>query len=206
MKRWIGMSAGMAAVATAVGMLATGQAQAGDEGALTAVLRDADGRKVGTVHFDELGGETWVSADLVGSSSVPAGFHGFHIHANDLPDGGTGCVADPEQASSTWFVSADGHLGGTATAHGSHAGDMPNLLVQDDGTGRLQFTTGKLALTDLVGRAVVLQAGPDNFGNVPVGPAADQYSANSAAAMTKTSTTGNAGDRIACGLITKSGT
>jgi superoxide dismutase, Cu-Zn family len=204
MKRWVGMGAGTAVVAVTVGMMATGRASAGDEGRLTAVLRDAGGVKVGTVHFDELGGETWVSGDFLANGHVKAGFHGFHVHANDLADGGTGCVADPKQASSTWFVSADGHYAGSGTTHGTHAGDMPSVLVQDDGTARLQFTTRALALQDLLGKAVVLHAGADNFGNVPVGSAADQYTANSADATTKTAKTGNAGDRVACGVIQES--
>jgi Cu-Zn family superoxide dismutase len=53
-----------------------------------------------------------------------------------------------------------------------------------------------------VGRAVVLHAGPDNFGNVPVGAVSDQYAPNSTSATEKTVKTGNAGDRVACGLIT----
>ena len=52
----------------------------------------------------------------------------------------------------------------------------------------------------MIGRAVVLHAGPDNFGNVPVGPNADQYTAGSTA-LAKTQATGNAGDRFACGVI-----
>ena len=51
-----------------------------------------------------------------------------------------------------------------------------------------------------VGRAVVLHAGPDNFGNVPVGTGADQYIAG-ATALAKTQATGNAGDRFGCGVI-----
>ena len=54
---------------------------------------------------------------------------------------------------------------------------------------------------ELPGKAVILHAGADNFGNVPVGTGPDQYTANSAAATTKTGNTGNAGDRIACGVI-----
>ena len=50
-------------------------------------------------------------------------------------------------------------------------------------------------------RVVILHANPDNFGNVPTGPAANQYTANSQAATTATANTGNAGNRVACGVI-----
>jgi len=41
----------------------------------------------------------------------------------------------------------------------------------------------------------------DNYNNVPRGSNPDQYTANSAAAVTLTDDTGNAGDRIGCGVI-----
>ena len=48
---------------------------------------------------------------------------------------------------------------------------------------------------------VILHANPDNFGNVPTGSADNQYTANSEAATTATANTGNAGNRVACGVI-----
>jgi Cu/Zn superoxide dismutase len=48
---------------------------------------------------------------------------------------------------------------------------------------------------------VILHAGRDNFNNVPKGAAADQYTANSAAAVTATDNTGNAGGRYGCGVL-----
>jgi Cu/Zn superoxide dismutase len=46
-----------------------------------------------------------------------------------------------------------------------------------------------------------LHQGPDNYGNVPVGTAPNQYTANSAEATTLTQNTGNAGARIGCAVI-----
>lgn len=48
---------------------------------------------------------------------------------------------------------------------------------------------------------MIVHAGADNFGNVPVGGALNQYTANDVAATTATKNTGNAGDRLACGVI-----
>ncbi len=78
---------------------------------------------------------------------------------------------------------------------------MPSLLVNGDGSATLKFTSTRLSIDDLSNRAVMLHAGADNFGNIPTGSGADQYTANSPAATDKTAATGNAGDRIACGLI-----
>jgi Cu/Zn superoxide dismutase len=48
----------------------------------------------------------------------------------------------------------------------------------------------------------IIDQGFDNFANIPLGPNTDQYTANSTAATDKTNATGNAGDRLLCGLVT----
>lgn len=167
-----------------------------------ASLRSADGTRLGSVSFanDRDSDDTAVTIWLRNTAAVEA-FHGIHIHANDVTTNGNGCIADPTQASSTWFVSADGHWKKDPTElHGHHAGDLPSVFVNADGTAKLRFVVDKLTPREVVGRAVVLHAGPDNFGNVPVGPAADQYTAGTTA-LAKTQATGNAGDRFGCGVI-----
>lgn len=175
-------------------------AQAG--GSARAVLRDATGKKVGVVTFVQGAKVTEVVAVFKKNANVAAGFHGFHIHANNLPAAGTGCQAsgsDPTQ----WFLSADGHLADAGETHGHHAGDMPSVYTLANGMARIAFAIDKISLRRLVGSAVMLHAGPDNFGNVPVGGNPDQYTANSSAATEKTGKTGNAGNRVACGVINK---
>jgi Cu-Zn family superoxide dismutase len=170
-----------------------------------AALRSADGTRLGTVSFsdDRHSDDTSVKVWLREASTVSS-FHGIHIHANDTSANGNGCVADAAQPSATWFVSADGHWKKDPTElHGHHAGDLPSVYVNADGTVNLRFVVDKLTPREVIGRAVVLHAGPDNFGNVPVGPATDQYTAGSAA-VAKTQATGNAGDRFGCGVITRS--
>jgi Cu-Zn family superoxide dismutase len=169
---------------------------------LRATLRDPGGHVVGTVTFRVDRHHTRVNAVLRPNGYVaPGAFHGFHVHANNDPANGSGCLADPSQPSTTWFVAVDGHLAGPGQGHGHHDGDMPSPLVNEDGTARLTFTTERIEPGDLLDRAVILHAGPDNFGNVPVGAAPDQYAPNSTQATEKTAKTGNAGDRVACGLI-----
>jgi len=170
----------------------------------SAHLTTADGTRIGTVAFtdDDSAHRTQVTVRLRRATGTALdAFHGMHIHANDSSTNGDGCIADPGQPSTTWFVSADGHWKHDPTElHGGHAGDLPSVFVNADGTATMRFDVDKLTPSEVVGRAVVLHAGADNFGNVPVGPATDQYTAG-ATALAKTQATGNAGDRFACGVV-----
>jgi Cu-Zn family superoxide dismutase len=187
--------------ATASVLLFSSQADARDV-TYRATLRDPDDRVVGTVKFRVTHHAMEVDARLRPNDNVaPNQFHGFHIHANNNPSNGEGCEAEPEDAQSTWFVSADGHLSEGDQKHGEHKGDMPSPLVMADGTARLTFTTDRIDPADLKGTAVILHKDPDNFANVPLGPAPNQYSQNSDEATVFTDATGNAGPRMACGLV-----
>ena len=145
-------------------------------------LAGGDGRPRGRVTFTETGGRTVVEGKL---TDLPPGFHGFHVHATGKCETGT-----PP------FTSAGGHLVVGDQAHPVHAGDQPVVLVLADRTAEIRFTTDRYKLSDLLtaeGRAVIVHANPDNYGNVPTryAPEVD--------AMTKS--TGDAGDRIACGVV-----
>jgi len=197
----IGALAAASALGTVAVVGSSGAAGAHERWA-HATLRSADGTRIGTVTFadERHSDETEVTVQLRRSSTL-AGFHGLHIHANDVSGNGDGCIADATQPSATWFVSADGHWKhDPGEVHGQHAGDLPSVYVNADGSATIEFDVDKLTPREVVGRAVVLHAGPDNFGNVPVGAGADQYTPG-ATALAKTQATGNAGDRFACGVI-----
>jgi Cu-Zn family superoxide dismutase len=158
--------------------IATGRA--GEGRSAKAVLHDTNGTKVGVVRFTEHRGGVRVRVEV---SGLTAGFHGFHIHA-------VGECTPP-------FTSAAGHLNPGGAGHPAHAGDMPVLLVNADGTGEARFASDRVTLTDLVGRAVIVHAGPDNYANIPT-----RYAAGGPDATTLA--TGDAGGRAACGVIERS--
>jgi superoxide dismutase, Cu-Zn family len=157
----------------------------------SADLVNASNVPLGSVTFlGRHGQATEVRIELSVPSTAPGlnDFHGIHIHANAV------CAAP--------FTSAGGHWDGGGThTHGAHLGDLPSVLIGADGTASLTTAIARFDVSQLAGHAVILHAGRDNFGNVPVGANADQYTANDAAATTLTANTGNAGARYGCGVI-----
>lgn len=159
---------------------------------LTARLVDADGAEVGAVTLSEDDEGTQVSVEAAG---LPPGFHGFHVHAVGVCEPDSASPADPSMTGD--FLSAGGHLGAAEADHGRHAGDLPVLYVGQSGTGELTAVTDALALADLTdddGSAVMVHAGPDNYANVP-----ERYAPAGPDEMTRG--TGDAGGRIACGVV-----
>jgi Cu-Zn family superoxide dismutase len=166
----------------------------------TALLQDANGKSIGWIFFSPSFDGTLVSISARLPNAVGS-IHGLHVHANDNPANGEGCVADPAQPASTHFVSVDGHYNPTSGSHGHHMGDMPALPFTHDGSARMSFVTDRFTPEELKGKAVILHQGADNYGNVPVGTLPNQYTPNSPEATTLTQNTGNAGPRVACGVI-----
>lgn len=142
----------------------------------TASLKDASGNEVGKAALTDTPNGVLIRLDLTGA---PAGEHAFHIHA-------VGKCEPPD------FKSAGPHFNPGAAKHGlenpegPHAGDMPNLHVPGDGRLSIEVLNqavtlgGKSALLDEDGAALVIHAGADDY---------------------RTDPAGNAGDRIACGII-----
>ena len=71
-----------------------------------------------------------------------------------------------------------------------------------DGSIETRFQIDKINPSDLKGKVVILHAGADNYANIPLGALPTQYTENSPEASAATAKTGNAGDRVACGVIT----
>lgn len=148
-------------------------------------LHDAAGEIVGFVRLTKQGAKVIVRAQ---AEDLTPGFHGFHVHAVGE------CVAP--------FTSAGGHYNPGGTGHGSHAGDMPNLLVLDDGTAQIQFATDNFSIEELFdadGSAIIVHAAPDNFANIPT-----RYQSTTEGTFgpdSATLATGDAGARVACGVV-----
>jgi Cu-Zn family superoxide dismutase len=177
------------AVIWIIALAATIPASAGavraDQDAARVLLRNADGQPVGTVRLDQEDGAVLVRA---GVHDLTPGWHGFHVHT-------VGQCVPP-------FTSAGGHYNPGGMTHAGHAGDMPSLLVNADGTGELRFKTDRFtvaALLDPDGSAVIVHANADNFANIPTrdySQTEGSYGPDSASLAT-----GDSGARVACGVV-----
>ncbi|MFF0945242.1 superoxide dismutase family protein [Kocuria sp. CPCC 205300] len=158
-----------------------------------AVLRDPEGAEVGTVQFAEVAAGTEVRAEVQG---LEPGFYGLHVHGAGLCEADSAAPGDPGTTGD--FLSAGGHLGSDSGDHPEHTGDLTSLYVTEGGLGFLTTVTDRFAVEDLVadddGSAVMLHAGPDNFGNVP-----ERYAPEGPDETTLA--TGDAGSRLACGVV-----
>jgi superoxide dismutase, Cu-Zn family len=131
----------------------------------------------GQIDFRETGGQILVTVKVSGLK--PNSEHGFHVHEK----------GDCSAADAT---SAGGHFNPDGAPHGHHgqgnrhAGDMPNLVANGKGEASTSFKISQMRLDNkkygILNRAVVIHANPDDYKSQPAG---------------------NAGARIACGVIKK---
>ena len=147
--------------------------------AAKAELKDAKGQAVGTAKLKQTKSGVKISLAVRG---LPAGEHAFHIHA-------VGQCAAPD------FKTAGGHFNPETKKHGlnspdgPHAGDMPNFTVAANGKGKTTYVDERVTLGEGAnslfhegGTALVIHEKADDNMSDPAG---------------------NAGNRIACGVIEK---
>lgn len=174
-------------------------AAAGPTDTLTALIRTADGTQVAAATIDFSGGFATVTVQTTGAGGLTPGPHGLHIHAVGKcePDSVAPAGGPPGD-----FLSAGGHFAGGGAEHPGHAGDLSSLQVRPDGTAMLVTTSSAFTKDQLLaapGTAIIIHAGADNFANIP----GDRYQQTNGAAPPDAATlaTGDAGKRVACGVI-----
>jgi len=127
----------------------------------------------GTVTFTKAEGGVKIDARV---SGLKQGAHGFHVHE----------FGDCTAADGT---SAGGHFNPAGEPHGGpddakrHAGDTGNITAANDGVTTLEYVDSQISFegpNSVLGRGVIVHANADDF---------------------KTQPTGNAGGRLACGVI-----
>ncbi|MBI3225776.1 MAG: superoxide dismutase family protein [Mycolicibacterium cosmeticum] len=155
---------------------------------LTAQLKLADGTAVATADFVFADGVATVTVETTAPGKLTPGFHGLHIHSVGK------CEGD--------FTSAGAHL--QVPGHTTHpaSGDLSSLQVRSDGSGKVVTTTDAFTAEQLLSgtqTAIVIHEKADNFANIP----AERYQqVNGTPGPDETTmATGDAGKRVACGVI-----
>jgi len=176
MKKLIPLLIPVAAAALLAACQSTSSPKPDEAARATAALQPTKGSKAfGEATFEQVGDKVRVIVFAQGLK--PGAEHGFHIH--EAGDCGSGDG-----------MSAKGHFNPHGKPHGDpksaerHAGDLPSLKAGKDGRARIDATVDAISIGqgagNIVGRGLIIHADPDDY---------------------KTQPTGNAGARIACGVI-----
>ncbi|QUR66175.1 superoxide dismutase[Cu-Zn] [Mycobacterium spongiae] len=167
---------------------------------ITTQLTAPDGTGVATATFEFSSDYATVTIKTIGTGQLSPGFHGVHIH--EVGKCEPNSVA-PAGGAPGNFLSAGGHFhlpGYTATPSN---GDLSSLQVRKDGSGMLVTTTDAFTMDDLVTgdkTAIIIHADADNFANIPPERYA-QVTTGTLGPDAITTATGDAGKRVACGVI-----
>ncbi|HEX3546850.1 MAG TPA: superoxide dismutase family protein [Mycobacterium sp.] len=166
---------------------------------LTAQLKMADGTTVATADIAFANGYATVTVQTTTPGELAPGFHGMHIHAVGKCEANS--VA-PTGGAPGDFNSAGPHF--QKAGHTGHpaSGDLVSLQVRQDGSAKLVTTTDAFTAQDVLGgakTAIIIHEKADNFANIP--PERYQQVNGAPPPDAETLATGDAGKRVACGVI-----
>jgi Cu-Zn family superoxide dismutase len=170
-----------AATVSLLVMLTAGVAN-GRAGHASGTFHDAAGAEVGWVKLvEDASGVVHVAVHV---SGITPGRHGIHIHS-------VGACA-PTFAAAGGHYNPLGHQHGLENPAGPHAGDLPNLVVNEAGVGHLEAKTALVTVSD----------GPATLFDSTAGAVGSSFiiHANEDDQQTD-ATNGNSGARIACAVI-----
>ncbi|HSA40843.1 MAG TPA: superoxide dismutase family protein [Mycobacterium sp.] len=160
-------------------------------------MRNVEGAEVATATLEFNPGYVKITVESTGTGKLTPGFHGVHVHSVGKCEANS--VA-PAGGAPGAFLSAGGHF--QAPGHSGHpsSGDLSSLQVREDGSALLVTTTDAFTEEDLLAgakTALMIHQDSDNFANIP-----ERYQADGVAGPdANTIATGDAGQRVACGVI-----
>jgi superoxide dismutase, Cu-Zn family len=181
---------------------ATGAAEApASSETLTSEIKTPDGTTVATAEIVFEGGHATLTVQTTASGQLTPGFHGLHIHSVGKCEAAS--VA-PTGGAPGDFLSAGGHF--QVQGHTGHpaSGDLASLQVREDGSAMLTTTTDAFTAADLLAgakTAIIIHEKADNFANIPP-EKYQQVNGGAPGPDMETMATGDAGKRVACGVIT----
>jgi Cu-Zn family superoxide dismutase len=166
---------------------------------VTTQLKGPDGVQVATAKFDFSNGYATITIATSGAGHLAPGFHGVHVHKVGK------CEANstaPTGGAPGDFLSAGGHFQAPGHSAEPASGDLTSLEVRKDGVGMLVTTTDAFTMDDLLSgekTAIIIHADADNFAHIPP----DRYKQTNGTPGPDqiTMSTGDAGKRVACGVI-----
>jgi len=143
----------------------------------TVSVRDADGTLVTELTLSDAGNGLAITGTVTGIAPGP---HAIHFHE-------VGTCTPPFESAGGHFNPTD-HDHGILNPDGHHAGDLPNIVMPEEGDGSIQIFAAHVTLAadaegslrDDDGTAIVIHSGPDDY---------------------RTDPAGDAGARIACGVV-----